>query len=227
MLARHEGQIVFVAGAIPGERVRVRVSRVSKHLAFADTVDGARCRAATGAPSTPTGPAAARIYAHVSYERQLRLKSEVIEDAFARIAKMPLPAPVSVLPSQEHGYRMRARLHVKDGRFGFFREGTHEMCDAGPTRQLLPATIDCVAEAAACVGPDARGVVRAVRKRRGNRAGGAARTGAVRNHPASCRPDRGHFRTVVRRSSIGASGRCLRVAVRHRAHRGVSRLGCR
>ena len=42
MLARHEGQIVFVAGAIPGERVSVRVSRVSKQLAFADTVDCAR-----------------------------------------------------------------------------------------------------------------------------------------------------------------------------------------
>ena len=39
MLARHEGQIVFVAGAIPGERVRVRIERVSKHLAFADTVE--------------------------------------------------------------------------------------------------------------------------------------------------------------------------------------------
>ena len=38
MLARHEGQIVFVAGAIPGERVRARVNRVSKHLAFAYTV---------------------------------------------------------------------------------------------------------------------------------------------------------------------------------------------
>ena len=39
MLARHEGQIVFVAGAIPGERVRARVRQVEKQLAFADTVD--------------------------------------------------------------------------------------------------------------------------------------------------------------------------------------------
>ena len=45
---------------------------------------------------------------------------------------------------EEQGYRMRARLHVKDGAFGFFREGTHELCDAGPTRQLLPATIDAL-----------------------------------------------------------------------------------
>jgi tRNA/tmRNA/rRNA uracil-C5-methylase (TrmA/RlmC/RlmD family) len=143
MLARHEGQIVFVAGAIPGERVRVRINRVSKHLAFADTVgvlDQSRDRRAVDSDWACGGS----YYAHVSYERQLGLKAEVIEDAFARIAKMPLAAPVSVMPSQEQGYRMRARLHAKDGMFGFFREGTHELCDAGPTRQLLPATIDAL-----------------------------------------------------------------------------------
>ena len=33
---------------------------------------------------------------------------------------------------------MRARLHVRDGRVGFFLEGTHEICDAALTGQLLP-----------------------------------------------------------------------------------------
>ena len=141
MLARHEGQIVFVAGAIPGERVRIRIDRVSKHLAFADTVavlDQSSDRRTMDADWACGGA----LYAHVSYERQVRLKADVVADAFARIAKMPLPAPVPVMPSQEEGYRMRARLHVKNGRLGFFREGTHELCDPGPTRQLLPDTID-------------------------------------------------------------------------------------
>ena len=35
---------------------------------------------------------------------------------------------------------MRARLHVRGGRIGFFREGTHDLCDASRTGQLLPAT---------------------------------------------------------------------------------------
>ena len=35
MIARHEGQILLVSGAIPGERVRVRIDRVEKRLAFA------------------------------------------------------------------------------------------------------------------------------------------------------------------------------------------------
>ena len=151
MLARHEGQIVFVAGAIPGERVRVRVNRVSKQLAFADTIgvlDASSDRRAVDADWACGGSH----YAHVVYERQLRLKSEVIEDGFARIAKTTLAAPVPVMPSQEQGYRMRGRLHAKGGAFGFFREGTHDICDAGPTRQLLPATIDALQKLQSALG---------------------------------------------------------------------------
>jgi tRNA/tmRNA/rRNA uracil-C5-methylase (TrmA/RlmC/RlmD family) len=143
MIARHEGQIVFVAGAIPGERVRARVDRVAKQLAFANTVEVLE-RSADRRSTDADWACAGSFYAHVSYERQVQLKSEVIEDAFARIAKIPLPAPVLVMPSQEEGYRMRARLHVKDGAFGFFREGTHELCDAAQTRQLLPQTIEAL-----------------------------------------------------------------------------------
>jgi 23S rRNA (uracil1939-C5)-methyltransferase len=84
------------------------------------------------------------LYAHIEYERQRQVKSEVIADAFARIAKMPLAAPVAVRASREEGYRMRARLHARYGKFGFFREGTHELCDAAPTRQLLPDSIDAL-----------------------------------------------------------------------------------
>src|SRR5687768_6989450 len=143
MIARHEGQIVFVAGAIPDERVRVRIDRVSKHLAFGtavDVLDPSKDRRAVETDWACGGS----FYAHIAYDRQLRLKAEVVQDAFARIGKMSLAAPVAVMPSQEQGYRMRARLHMKDGRFGFFREGTHELCDAGPTRQLLPDTIDAL-----------------------------------------------------------------------------------
>ena len=65
----------------------------------------------------------------------------MIADAFARIGRLALPAPVAVAASPEEGYRMRARLHVRGGAVGFFREGTHELCDARATRQLLPATL--------------------------------------------------------------------------------------
>ena len=84
------------------------------------------------------------LYAHIAYPRQLALKALVIADAFQRIARVPLPAAVPVAPSPEDGYRMRARLHVRGRTAGFFREGTHEVCDARLTRQLLTATSDAL-----------------------------------------------------------------------------------
>lgn len=140
MLARHDGQIVFVAGAIPGERVRARVERVSKQLAFAETVEVLEA-SGDRRPASADWACGGSLYAHITYERQLGLKSALVADAFARIGKIQLPGPVPVMASEEQGYRMRARLHAQDGVFGFFREGTHQLCDAGPTRQLLPATI--------------------------------------------------------------------------------------
>jgi 23S rRNA (uracil1939-C5)-methyltransferase len=141
MLARHEGQVVFVANAIPGERVRAKVAQVRGGVGYADAVEIEQ-------PSPDRRPVAqdplcgGMVYSHIGYERQRVLKAAIVADAFARLGRLPLEAPVPVHGSPEHGYRMRARLHVRDGRIGFFREGSHDLCDAGPTAQLLPETID-------------------------------------------------------------------------------------
>jgi 23S rRNA (uracil1939-C5)-methyltransferase len=90
-------------------------------------------------------------YAHIAYARQLELKAAILADAFARIARLRLERPIPVEPSPEQGYRMRARLHPRGGRLGFFREGTHELCDPGSTGQLLPATLDVIARLSAAM----------------------------------------------------------------------------
>lgn len=141
MIARADGLVVLVSGAIPGERVRAKIERVGKGVAYAAAVDieepsGDR-RSAGGDPLC-----GGCLYAHIAYPRQLELKALVIADAFGRIGRLDLPAAVQVAPSPEEGYRMRARVHVRGRLFGFFREGSHEVCDVRQTRQLLPATSD-------------------------------------------------------------------------------------
>ena len=141
MIARHEGRVLLVSGAIPGERVQAKVTRVAKGMAHADAVvidqPSPDRREAAGDPLC-----GGCLYAHITYPRQLEIKSQVIADAFTRIGRLELPAPVAVTGSPEEGYRMRARLHLRGSRYGFFREGTHDLCDAGATRQLLPATVE-------------------------------------------------------------------------------------
>ena len=119
MLARHDGQVVLVAGAIPGERVRARVERVSRQLAFAHTID-VLDRSPDRRDGTVDWACGGSLYAHINYTRQLALKAELIADGLARIGKIHLAQTVPVMPSAEDGYRVRARLHIRNGRLGFF-----------------------------------------------------------------------------------------------------------
>ena len=146
MLARHEGQVVLVWGAIPGERVRARIERVGRGVLFAETSE-------VLTPSADRRDAGAdwrcggNVFAHIAYARQTTLKAEIIFDTLARIGHVWLSALPAVVASPERGYRMRARLHARDRRLGFLLEGTHRLCDAGGTGQLLPETVAWIAEA--------------------------------------------------------------------------------
>ena len=148
MIARVDGQVVLVSGAIPGEQVSARVERVGRGVAYADVV--AIDQPSDDRRAVEVDPLCGGcLYAHVTYARQLNIKSLVIKDAFARIGHLALPSAPVVSGSPEAGYRMRARLHVRDGRVGFFREGTHEICEARPTRQLREDTCDVLDRLAA------------------------------------------------------------------------------
>jgi 23S rRNA (uracil1939-C5)-methyltransferase len=48
---------------------------------------------------------------------------------------------------------MRARFHARDGRLGFYREGSHDLCDPAATGQLLPGTAAWLAAAAEALVP--------------------------------------------------------------------------
>lgn len=139
MIARHEGMVVLVSAAIPGERVRGLIERTGQGVAYATTVE-----VLEGSPDRRTGVAdwacGGNVYAHVAYPRQLLLKGDVIGDALTRIGRVTREERIAVAPSPERGYRMRARFHVRGYRVGFFREGTHHLCDPASTGQLLPET---------------------------------------------------------------------------------------
>ena len=144
MIARHDGQVVLVAGAVPGERVRrarrasrapprVRVGRRRRQEASPDRRDGFADSACGGC-----------VYSHIAYPRQLALKADIVRDAFLRLGRIPIDGPIAVAASPERGYRMRARFHVDGCRVGFYREGTHTLCDAAATGQLSDAALESV-----------------------------------------------------------------------------------
>ena len=146
MLARHDGQIVLVSGTIPGERVRARVERAARSVLYAATIEVVES-SPDRRPVMGDWQCGGNVFAHIAYERQRLLKGDILRDALARIGRVPLETAPGVIGSPEQGYRMRARLHCRGGRLGFFREGTHELCDAGATGQLLPGAVEWITQA--------------------------------------------------------------------------------
>jgi 23S rRNA (uracil1939-C5)-methyltransferase len=139
MIARHEGQVIFVLGAIPGERVLARIDKVERQLAFGTTVGVLTASPERREPFVDL-LCGGCLYAHVTYPGQLRIKADVIADAFGRLGRISLPS-FSVSASPERGYRMRGRLFVQGGETGFYREGSHTLCDAAATAQLTPSAV--------------------------------------------------------------------------------------
>ena len=142
MIARLNGQIVLVGGAIPGERVTARIERgrQGRRLRRYGQRDRIRRRIGDRWPPTPLRwmPLRAHRLPRGSSTSRVKLSPTRSDESGGsrchRLSAWP--------PSPEEGYRMRARLHVRGRRAGFFREGTHDLCDARQTRQLLPATCD-------------------------------------------------------------------------------------
>src|SRR5258708_15410702 len=156
MIARHLGQVVLVGGAMPGERVHAWIERAEKRMAYAVTREVLE-------PSPDRRPAGGdplcggALYSHVVYARQLALKSDVIRDAFARLGRYQIGQPVDVAGTREEGHRMRARFHVHGARAGFYREGTHQLCDAAATRQVRQETVAAAERLAASLDREAPG----------------------------------------------------------------------
>ena len=161
MIARHLGQIVLVRGAIPGERVRAWIERAEKRMAYAVTrevVEPSPDRRDAGSDPLCGGA----LYSHIAYDRQLAIKSDVIRDAFSRLGQYPIEHPIAVAGSPEDGYRMRARFHVHGARAGFYREGTHQLCDAAATKQLSSGAVAAAAALAAALDRDVPGAAASI-----------------------------------------------------------------
>src|SRR4030088_3251791 len=77
MIARLDGQIALVSGAIPGERITAVVERISKSVAYANTVSVEQ--ASPNRREVTADPLCGGcLYAHVPYYHQVEIKSPVV-----------------------------------------------------------------------------------------------------------------------------------------------------
>jgi len=138
MVARHEGRVVFVADAIPGERVRARVSEAKSSFWRADTLEvldasphrQSHVWAEAAVTRDPEGRAGGAEFGHIELAHQRELKREVATDALRRFAGIDTDLTVQALPGDDAahgtGWRTRVRLNVAaDGTVGPYSSRSH------------------------------------------------------------------------------------------------------
>lgn len=142
-LGRHEGQVVFIPRALPGDLVRARIE--SARPGYVEAVTLALLEGGPDRRPSPC-PYAARCggcaYQELAYGGQLALKQAILRESLQR-AGAPWEGEIAVMPSPEEGWRIRASLHVgvEGGglALGLRREGTHEVVDLPRCLQLSEA----------------------------------------------------------------------------------------
>jgi len=113
-VARRDGKVVFVEGALPGERVSVQVVRrkPSYEIARVDQVLRASSQRVT--PRCPHfGVCGGCAMQHLDPAAQVAVKQRALEDTFWHVGKL---RPARILPPMHGpawGYRYRARLSVR------------------------------------------------------------------------------------------------------------------
>jgi 23S rRNA (uracil1939-C5)-methyltransferase len=127
-LARREGKVIFVAGALTGERLKVRLTGSKKDYARGEI---AEILAPSPERITPPCPVAGRCggcdWQHLAYPEQLRQKVALAEDALRRVGGIAWPG-LAIEPGKPWGYRNRVQFHRSpDGRLGFLGRGSHEV----------------------------------------------------------------------------------------------------
>jgi 23S rRNA (uracil1939-C5)-methyltransferase len=114
-VARLEGYVVFVSGAVPGDRVRAVVTKRKRAYAEARTVEVLEPSPERIEPRAPGHPGTP--WQVLPYERQLEVKAEQVGDALRRIGHLEGFELEPIVPAVEQ-WRYRNKLEYSFGTDG-------------------------------------------------------------------------------------------------------------
>jgi tRNA/tmRNA/rRNA uracil-C5-methylase (TrmA/RlmC/RlmD family) len=143
-VARHDGQVVFVRHAVPGEIVRAQVTEQTAKFLRADAVEIIRRsphRVEPPCPYAGPGRCGGCDFQHVDIEEQRRLKATVVMETLRRIGGIERDVVMESVPGDNGlGWRTRMRYAVVDDKPGMYAHRSHELIPIDRCRIAHPDT---------------------------------------------------------------------------------------
>ncbi|YAL84515.1 class I SAM-dependent RNA methyltransferase [Dermacoccaceae bacterium W4C1] len=136
-VARHEGRVIFVRHALPGEQVVVEVTSGTETSSFlrGDAVEVLRpAPQRRESPCRFSGPGGCGgcDFQHTDAAFGRELKSRVVREQLRRMAGLDLPVEVEAVPGDLDGLRWRTRVDLAvdgAGRTGLRKHRSHQVLD--------------------------------------------------------------------------------------------------
>ena len=127
-IARHDGAVIFVRHAIPGERCIIEVTSTGSSFNRADVVevlDKSEHRVVAPCEYSHRSGCGGCDFQHIDLTYQRQLKADVIKEQFSRIAKMQVEIEVEEVSKATH-WRTRAIATTnRNGKLGFYKSRSH------------------------------------------------------------------------------------------------------
>ena len=128
-LARSNGQVVLVPFVLPGERVTVTPERVKSGLMRSGrpvVVESSPERVIPRCEYFFTCGGCQ--YQHADYAIQVQQKIGILRETLLRLGGISYDGEINVVAGDPWYYRNRIQLHFEDGRSGFHRAGSRDLC---------------------------------------------------------------------------------------------------
>ena len=130
-VARHDGQVVFVRHALPGERVVARITEQTKHFSRAEAIEvlaESEHRVVPRCPAARPGGCGGCDWQHADAGFQRDIKAAIVVEQLHRLAGIDRIVVVEAPPGDGFGWRTRARFAIDaSGRAGFRRHRSHQV----------------------------------------------------------------------------------------------------
>jgi tRNA/tmRNA/rRNA uracil-C5-methylase (TrmA/RlmC/RlmD family) len=131
------GRVVFVRHALPGERVRARITDATASFARAEAIEVLQAspdRVPPRCPHARPGGCGGCDWQHADLAAQRRLKAEVVRDQLRRIAGLDREVTVEPVAGDEDGLRWRTRVKFSvgpGGTAGLLAHRSHQVIEVG------------------------------------------------------------------------------------------------
>jgi 23S rRNA (uracil1939-C5)-methyltransferase len=141
-LARIDGRVVLTPFVLPGEQASVE-QQDELHARLVSIEHPAMERVEPGCPYF--GTCGGCHYQHASYEYQLEQKVAILREVMRRVGKFEAPTRIPVISGPEWKYRNRSQFHIRGGRLGYLKTGSHELVPIEKCPISSPMLNECIA----------------------------------------------------------------------------------